>query len=369
MTRIYKLFILVALAIVLFYMKIISSSSDNIIVNSPLVRSISSDSAREKPTALFGIIADVQYADLDDRVIYGRTRYYRSGIKIIRQAVDDWKTLEKTYHLDFKFVLQLGDLIDIRGHKDVYDKSVIYVLNELNSLFPDNDLYNSHRILHLIGNHETAAFTNKSYQNKMSKLIMNTARILNNDTNTSANYYFLDINEKLRLVCLDLYEISLYDTHTEEFKQNYNNLVNLNKNSTDKKSAWARYNMYNGALSRRQVDWLRRTLNSSESLGKKVIMAGHIPLLTDVGDINIAWNAEEILKLIRSYKSLVVAYIAGHYHCGGYFRDEFGVHHLTVSSILEAGHNFKHRYVTGLVYENKLVIKSQNLNRSFVVYF
>lgn len=321
----------------------------------------------EKPIALFGIIADVQYADIEDQMVYGRQRYYRSSVDLVSKAVTAWKSLELIYDTKFQFILQLGDICDIRGNKSEYDNNVLKILNVLNTLFPGSNLINSDKILHILGNHETAAFVNKEFNSNFSKMIMNTAKTLNNDSKTLANYYFADVSNKLRMICLDLYEVSLYDTSTYEFKRNYNDLVKLRNNSMQNK--FSKFSSYNGAISQTQFEWLRKQLEISQLLGKQVIIAGHIPLLTNVGDVNIAWNSEQILDLIRSYDSLVIAYIAGHFHQGGYYLDKYNIHHLTVSSILEASSNSIHRFVTGLVYDDRLVIQSQFKNRSFTVYF
>ena len=63
----------------------------------------------------FGLIADVQYADIENanREImlekkYTRTRYYRNSLHLLREAVADWNSQE----LKPAFVLQLGDLFD-----------------------------------------------------------------------------------------------------------------------------------------------------------------------------------------------------------------------------------------------------------------
>jgi hypothetical protein len=312
--------------------------------------------------ALFGIIADIQYADLNDQIIYGRKRYYRSGIDSVKRAVADWKQIEFEFNLKFKFVLQLGDLLDIRGNKQDYEKNVLKILNHLNSLFPNNDLNNSKQLLHLIGNHEKAAFVHENISSFHSKYYMNSARIFNTLNNNLANYYTFDITSRLRMICLDLYEISLYNISSNEFIEKYRKL-------TDKKLL--HYNAYNGAISQRQFKWLNKQLIKSQKQNKKVIISGHIPLLTEVGDINIAWNAEQILKLIHSFdNNLVIAYISGHYHKGGHFLDnKYNIHHLTLSAILEAGSNSNyHRHVTGFVYENRFILKSSNQNHSFTVY-
>ncbi len=63
----------------------------------------------------FGMIADVQYADLDDGYNYTKTRkrFYRNSINLLCEAIQTWN------HMTPKpaFMLQLGDLIDGKNNE------------------------------------------------------------------------------------------------------------------------------------------------------------------------------------------------------------------------------------------------------------
>ena len=63
---------------------------------------------REEAVLRFGVVADVQYADLDIGQDFMKTvtRYYRHALDGLRMAVDCWNEQEVS------FVAQLGDLID-----------------------------------------------------------------------------------------------------------------------------------------------------------------------------------------------------------------------------------------------------------------
>ena len=62
------------------------------------------------PLFSFGVIADIQYADLDDGKSFGgSTRYFRRALEITQHAVDAWD------QTDIRFIAQLGDLIDGRN--------------------------------------------------------------------------------------------------------------------------------------------------------------------------------------------------------------------------------------------------------------
>lgn len=103
-----------------------------------------------QPLFAFGVIADIQYADIDDGYNFQRTnrRYYRSSIKLLRNALDSWSKAA----VRPGFILQLGDLID--GHNKplaASDRSVDAVLKELASASVD-----AH---HVWGNHEFYNFS------------------------------------------------------------------------------------------------------------------------------------------------------------------------------------------------------------------
>ena len=60
----------------------------------------------------FGVIADVQYADCENRLDYKQEnwRYYREALSRLKDAVHVWNSAPGGHRVDF--VLQLGDLID-----------------------------------------------------------------------------------------------------------------------------------------------------------------------------------------------------------------------------------------------------------------
>lgn len=70
-----------------------------------------------KPLVTFGILTDVQYADVDDGMSYDkkRHRYYRNSLNLVKEAVRNWKQHELDNSTKFKFLIQLGDIIDLQA--------------------------------------------------------------------------------------------------------------------------------------------------------------------------------------------------------------------------------------------------------------
>jgi hypothetical protein len=312
----------------------------------------------ENPLVTFGIFADVQYANVDDLEQYGRIRYYRNSLNLLKSAIKDWKQLKHTPN-EIKFVLDLGDLVDAIKSK-TYINDLEFILNEIDDLFDVDRLDN---VLHVWGNHEVYGCTRRGIVNMPR---MATAKHLNQfNEKAMNNYYFKDITDQLRLVVLDLYEISpLGYEKTDEIYKNTTEFLRaqeaLKNSSKDPREIQhlTRFALYGGATSDTQLKWLENQLIECERLGKKILLAGHIPLMVEVGGLWVAWNSDEILNLVWSFNRVVIAYLCGHAHIGKYFLDKNGIHHLTLTAILETAPNTQNSNATAEVYEDRLVIKN-----------
>lgn len=65
------------------------------------------------PLLRFGIVADVQYADNDDKKAWynpNKTRFYRNSLKQVEKAFNFWNKVDSVCPV--RFILQLGDIID-----------------------------------------------------------------------------------------------------------------------------------------------------------------------------------------------------------------------------------------------------------------
>lgn len=62
----------------------------------------------KQPLFSFGVISDVQYADISDGYSFiGVPRYYRHSIQVLQRAVQKWNN-----HGMLKFVMNFGDIVD-----------------------------------------------------------------------------------------------------------------------------------------------------------------------------------------------------------------------------------------------------------------
>ena len=186
----------------------------------------------EKPLLTFGILTDIQYADVDDGASNkGKKRYYRQSLDKVKNAVISWKNYEKNNDQKIAFILQLGDLIDGKSKNNSYN-AMNTVLNELNQCFSHEDLSKSvqPKLLHTWGNHEMYNFK----RNELIKTPLYTRRDLNQTIpDVNANYYTFDITDNLILINLDFYELSVigYDIDHEYYIEALKLIEFYNKNS------------------------------------------------------------------------------------------------------------------------------------------
>ena len=68
------------------------------------------------------------------------------------------------------------------------------------------------------------------------------------------------------------------------------------------------------------------------------------------------WNYENVLDLLWEFDDVVLAYLAGHCHEGGYYYDEKRIHHITLQAIVECEPDIN-AFATVHVYNQHLVIE------------
>ena len=185
----------------------------------------------KNPICTFGLITDIQYADSDNALNYrkDKMRYYRNSLNLVREAVKTWH--ENLNENKFKFVIQLGDIIDGKA-EPYHEKAVSAVLDELKSDF--KNLIEDFNLFHIWGNHEFYNFKRK----EIIQTELNSARLLNPRVCEAANYYLIDLTDDLKIICLDYYDFAAIG-HEEDsdinkkavnFLRQYNMNNDLNKN-------------------------------------------------------------------------------------------------------------------------------------------
>ncbi|KAM6897525.1 manganese-dependent ADP-ribose/CDP-alcohol diphosphatase [Xenentodon cancila] len=306
------------------------------------------------PLFTFGVIADIQYADIDDGYNYTRTRrrYYRSSLQLLSNAQKSWS--ESAVRPDF--ILQLGDVIDgFNKPRDASERALDAVLAEFRRCPAE--------VHHVWGNHE---FYNFSRGELLRSRLNSRLEADRSGAPARSDIYAYNFSPRpgFRFVVLDAYDVSLLGR--EESSEDYSNAMNLirlhNKNEDLNCPPMSgclreRFTKFNGGFSKDQLAWLDSVLTSTDESQEKVTLVSHIPAHPNSTDpVCLAWNYNELLTIIRSHSS-VVCYMAGHAHDGGYCQDEdTGVHHLTLDGVIETPPD-SDAFGTVSVYTDRMVLK------------
>ncbi|XP_027033375.1 manganese-dependent ADP-ribose/CDP-alcohol diphosphatase isoform X1 [Tachysurus fulvidraco] len=309
----------------------------------------------EAPLFTFGVIADIQYADLKDGYNYRRTRkrYYRNSLQLLRNAIRSWNEED----VKPSFILQLGDIIDGFNSKNgASDKALKTVMDEFRSC--------SAQVHHVWGNHE---FYNFSRSDLFSSDLNSEVKVDEeiDDRMDLVYAYHFSPAPNFRFVVLDAYDLSIIgrEESCEKYSQSLDIIKSHNPNEELNQPAGIypldeRFVKFNGGFSQGQVDWLDRVLTSADEKGEKVTVVSHVPVHPlSTSSICLAWNFDDVLSLLQSHKS-VVCFMAGHDHDGGYCIDTAGIHHLTLEGVIETPPGGD-AFCTVCVYEDKMILRGK----------
>ncbi|XP_022597969.1 manganese-dependent ADP-ribose/CDP-alcohol diphosphatase [Seriola dumerili] len=325
------------------------------------------DCAQQRPLFTFGVIADIQYADIDDGFNYTRTRrrYYRSSLQLLRNAQESWSESA----VKPEFILQLGDIIDgfNKGH-DASDRALDTVLRQFGS--------SPVEVHHVWGNHEFYNFSRSSLlSSKLNSSLLGDRSRSGARAGSDIYAYHFSPFPGFTFVVLDAYDVSLLGR--EESSEEYRSALSLIKQHNNNEDLncppvleglQQRFTMFNGGFSKDQLDWLDSVLSSADEKQQRVTIVSHLPVHPcSTTPICLAWNYDELLAIISSHSS-VVCVMAGHDHDGGYYWDkDTGVHHLTLEGVIETPPD-DNAFGTVSVYEDRMVLKGSGRisNREFL---
>jgi manganese-dependent ADP-ribose/CDP-alcohol diphosphatase len=242
-----------------------------------------------------GLIADLQYGDIDD---FEEHKFYRAALHHARLAVEEFAKATPS------FLVNLGDIIE----GDCSEAQAIDDLNKTLAILTDVGPWH-----HVVGNHCLKSLPRATLHPKLG--LSDVAYY----TFTLLNYTF---------IVLDSQDISITGTveRSAERAEAERLLAALKgPNILD----------WNGAVSKRQLEWFDAELKTASDCGRKVIVFNHIPFArAATSDRHLLWNCDEVLAVLDRYQH-VQACFYGHYHKSGYCVRN-GVHHVTLHGALEA---------------------------------
>jgi predicted phosphodiesterase len=278
-----------------------------------------STAQEEKPLFTFGVIADVQFADVES----SGKRDYRGSPNRLDKAVEIFNA-----H-DLAFIVHCGDLID-----RYYESFDIPLTIFRKSAAP---------IHYVVGNHEFSVADSLK-------------RHVRGRINNPKGYYSFVV-KGFQFVLIDAMDVSVHSSvkGSSEYRKALEMQKSLKERNANNAYDW------NGALGTQQLRWLKGVLRSGERKGYKTIIFSHHPLLPENG--LQAWNSKTVVELISMFPS-VIAVISGHHHEGGYVK-EGDVHHLTLKGLVEA--TSETACAVAEVYAGKVIIKGFGDQKSYVL--
>lgn len=303
------------------------------------------------PLLRFGVIADVQYADNDDKTAWynpSKTRFYRNSLEQVKKAFKHWEVVsEKDESNRVSFILQLGDIIDaLNTNNDSHSAIRLTLACFLNN--PQMPTF------HTIGNHELYNFSRVELFNLFDTFMfgqldlkrsfhMVHSKSSSNDRINSLYYKFTP-KKGIKFIHLDMYEISVLGYSSEHANYKLGSTILETHHGHTDFELWdtdhclhgpnKRFQSSNGAVSEEQLDWLEHELHDSDGKHEIVFVFGHAGLHhNSCGWDSILWNYDQILNCFNRH-SCVVAYFNGHAHNFGYAVDN-GIHFISFHGVIE----------------------------------
>ena len=301
----------------------------------------------------FGLISDIQYADIEDGTNFGGSehRAYRDSIRHATRTINEWISLD----IRPAFIAQLGDLIDGQNAGE-YGQGLD--LDEPQSERAFESVIEAWRdcpipTYHAVGNHELYNFSWARLAQVLNGTHQGATHHISRSTRDAGDsrdrfYFSWRPHPGWRMIMLNCYELSVIRPHSDEVLAEAEALLRAHNPNYGKPPPYnyfdglttdqLRYVPFNGGLGSQQIDWLTSELATARREGERVIAMGHLPLYPDAASPrNVAFDADEALSVLQA-SGCVVAYFAGHRHGGGYAQDSSGIHHVTIQAPLTHGY-------------------------------
>ena len=335
------------------------------------------------PLFKFGLLADIQYCDTDDRTNFSgsQVRRYRNALNVARNAVEHFNlhhaegdTLNmsgtKSTMTPIDFIIHNGDIID---HQCAFDfetdsfKPLSEGRRQLADVMQILDQSKCRDWIFTIGNHELYNFTRRELIDgvDLKKEGIESYRkdglTFKCASEDGDLYYAKKPHEKWKVIILNPYDVSIYSKGREQgLDEDALTLLRKNNPNADKwcdenpdvvqtermsgtfpyfkdlEGLNARWVPFNGGVGETQLKWLREELKKSNENEEKVLIFCHLlvhPKTTSGTGRTLLWNYEEVLQVIqKDGDGCVKCVFSGHQHEGGVHVDEFGTHFVVLES-------------------------------------
>lgn len=278
------------------------------------------------PKLRIGIVADIQYADVEDGHSFsGNPRYYRHALDAAMGAARQFQA-EKV-----DLVINLGDTVDGKCNREIAQ------LDRVIGALTEN--YSHGRILHVYGNHCLYNADRNVLEEKFG------ISMTREEDGELVGYYSHIVGD-VRLVVIDSYDICIHreentskQARAIEILKEFNgvNFADGNPNSPEGlEDLQKRYVGFNGALGQNQLEWLTTELKLARESNQQVILFSHQPILPESSNpVCLVWNYHDVLEILKDYNDVVMASLSGHAHKYGY-KEWNGIHFRVLEAVLES---------------------------------
>jgi manganese-dependent ADP-ribose/CDP-alcohol diphosphatase len=300
------------------------------------------------PLFKFGLISDIQWADIPDgKSFHGTPRYYREALVSARRAVAAFKA-EKV-----DLAIHLGDIIDFHnshhdGHSETALQAAIECFDALEKptihCIGNHCLYNHTRdVLNSrlgINAHKEAV----SLAHSQHSYFVYTPIVTQAENNNSSNSNSTP-STGYKFIVLDGYDVSYLGwppgnpLHEKAVEILNAKNPNEDKNSNNGlKDLDRRFVKFGGGCSDAQLEWLKTELEKCRETENRAFICCHLCLHPETcAPTCLLWNFDQVQDILSEYSDVVVATLAGHAHRDGYYLDSTtGIHHRVCAGVLEA---------------------------------
>ena len=329
---------------------------------------VRSDAPTPAPAFRFGLLADIQYVDMEDKCNFTGTqlRRYRNSLVVADQAMQYFN------QHDLAFVLHNGDIIDHQCAFD-FDKDAfkpksegLDQLADVMRILSKSKCDNWH---FTIGNHELYNFTREELRDGV---VSPGASLPFRCANDAGDFFYSFAPAPgWRVMVLDAYDVSIYRKGRERgldedalallCRHNENCAKWVAENpeviATERMSGTFPYFQglegldnrwvpFNGGVGDAQLKWMREQLAAAAAADERVVLFSHLlvhPETTSGGSgRTLLWNYRDVLDVLENpeWSHAVAAVVSGHQHEGGVHTTDNGTHFVVMESpmLAEPGH-------------------------------
>ena len=276
-----------------------------------------------------GVIADIQYADIDDGSNFDQseTRRYRESLNCAKRAGKHFQ------NVGVDLVLQLGDIVDGKSGKNFKRDLLERIIPALKCTTKGNSEEEKEvPRIDIMGNHELYLAKRNEWKN-----LSNFFDISSNELRS----YREICNDKWRVIFLDTYAVNVIEflpdeiegaleypfKNRDQWPEKYrigheflenNNLKALKGYSGKDELDWfkgvpiekRKFVPFNGGLGKNQLKWLKNQLSEAYQKKQLVCLFGHIPITkNNCSSKCILWDSEELQLLLKENGQHTAAYI------------------------------------------------------------